>query len=101
MSDLQVRIPSDVLENLRGGLSQRVVGRQPVVFGLASHADTRRGRHVFVREVIAAPVTAFLPSDGHGARWKGAYMIELLNRALAERLGLFIFHAHGRFTPAH
>jgi len=101
MSDLQVRIPSDVLQNLRNGLGQAVVGREPVLFGLASHADTGRGRLVLVREMVTPPETAFLPSAGHGARWKGAYMIELLNRALAEKLGILIFHSHGRFDPAH
>jgi hypothetical protein len=101
MSELQVRIPSDVLNNLRKALSQAVMGREPVVFGLASHADTDWVRLVLVREIVAPPEIAFLPSAGHGARWKGAYMIELLNRALAEKLGLFIFHSHGRFDPAH
>jgi len=101
MSDIQVRMSSDVLQNLRNGLGQAVMGREPVVFGLGSHADTGRARLVLVREIIWPPETAFLPSAGHGARWKGAYMIELLNRALAEKLGLFIFHAHGRFDPSH
>lgn len=96
-----MRIPASVLESLRRELSRAVPGREPIVFGLASHADTGRGQLVLMREVIAPPETAFLPSVGHGARWKGAYTIELLNRALVQKLGLFIFHSHGRFSPAH
>ena len=99
MSELQVRIPSTVLETLRRELNRAAAGREPVVFGLASHADIGRARLVLVREVIVPPESAFLQSSGHGARWKGAYMIELLNRALAQQLGLFIFHSHGRFDP--
>ncbi len=72
-----------------------VVGREPMAFGLVSSAVTSRERLVLVREIVVPPEDAFMPSDGHGARWKGAYTIELLNRALSQNRGIVIFHSHG------
>ncbi len=69
--------------------------REPVVFGLVSHASTKDRTLVLLRDLIVPPESAFLPSRGHGARWSGAWSIELVNRALQRQLGIFIFHAHG------
>lgn len=77
-----------------------VVGREPLAFGLVSSAVTSRERLVLVREIVVPPDDAFMPSRGHGARWKGAYTIELLNRALSENRGLVIFHSHGDVPAA-
>jgi hypothetical protein len=94
MSELQLRIPR--------GLSSRLIAeinrpgkREAVVFGLVSHASTRGRDLILLRDLIVPPDSAFLPSKGHGARWTGAFSIELLNRASEQRLGVFIFHAHG------
>lgn len=93
MSDIQVRIASDLSRRLIEGISQPGT-REAVVFGLASHASTSTRELVLVRELVIPPESAFLPSAGHGARWSGAFSIELLNRALHRKLGVFIFHAH-------
>src|SRR5438309_9838783 len=95
MSNVQVRIPYDVAQRLLQEI-HRPAPREPVVFGLARHASAGGRRLVLIRDFVVPPESAFLPSQGHGARWRGSYTIELLNRALAEDLGLFIFHAHGR-----
>ena len=95
MSEVQVRFPSNAVSTIRTELARWTRGREPVVFGLASSATTSRHRLILVRELIVPPEDAFLPSAGHGARWKGAYMIELLNPCLENRLGLFVFHSHG------
>lgn len=93
MSKIQVRIPS----NLAGRLVEEIhrsSPREPVVFGYASHASTASRDLVLLRELVIPPESAFLPSRGHGARWSGAYMVNLLNQAIDKQLGLFIFHAH-------
>lgn len=64
------------------------------MFAFASHARTLSRELILLRELAVPPEAAFLPSKGHGARWSGAYMIQLLNRALEQQLGLFIIHAH-------
>lgn len=99
MSSVQVRIPAHAWAELRRVFSSSVVGREPMAFGLVSSAVTARERLVLVREIVVPPDDAFMSSDGHGARWKGAYTIELLNRALSEGRGLIIFHSHGE-VPA-
>lgn len=95
MSNVQVRIPAHVWADLRRVFSRPVAGREPMAFGLVSSALTSRHRLVLVREIVVPPESAFMPSGGHGARWTGAYTIELLNRALSENRGLVIFHSHG------
>ena len=94
MSEVQLRVPR--------GLSTRLIAeinrpgkREAVVFGLVGHARASGRDLILLRDLIVPPESAFLPSNGHGARWTGAFSIELLNRALAQRLGVFIFHAHG------
>ena len=78
MTSVQVRIPL----GLAGRLIQEVHRpgpREAVVFALAGHADTGDKRLVLIRDLVVPPESAFLPSHGHGARWSGSYMIELLN----------------------
>jgi molybdopterin-synthase adenylyltransferase len=98
---VQVRFSAAAWADISGALSATHALREALVFGLASSATTSRHRLVLIREIIVPPEDAFLPSHGHGARWKGAYTIELLNRALAENRGLFIFHSHGNGRHVH
>ena len=95
MNEIQVRIPANLVPQLLTEI-HRPARREPVVFGLASHANTATRDLILLRELVIPPEAAFLPSSGHGARWSGAYNIELLNKALEKQLGVFIFHAHGR-----
>lgn len=94
MNEVQLRIP----QNLGVPLLQAVRApglREPVVFGFARHAVVARRTLILLRDFAVPPESAFMPSHGHGARWRGAYTIELLNRAVELDCGLFIFHAHG------
>ena len=93
MNELQVRIPSGISQSLLREI-RREAHRESVVFAFASHARTSSRDLILVREIVVPPESAFLPPRGHGARWSGAYMVGLLNRALETNLGLFIFHAH-------
>jgi hypothetical protein len=94
MSDLQIRVPAGLAERMLDEVHRNRPEREGVVFVLASHARTASRTLILVQDVIVPPDSAFLPSNGHGARWKGAYTIELLNQALERGLGLFIIHAH-------
>ena len=94
MSDLQVRVPSNLTTRLLEEI-HRPGPPEAVVFGFASHARTENRDLVLLRDIFVPPASAFLPSEGHGARWTGAFNIELANRALERNLGIFIFHAHG------
>jgi hypothetical protein len=99
MSELQVRFPVAAAEKIDSELRHQTVAREPVVFALVSAATTATSRLILVREVVVPPEDAFLPSAGHGARWKGSYTVELLNRALETQLGLLILHSHGQTYP--
>jgi hypothetical protein len=91
---IEVRIPRHLwgrlLEEVR-----RPGPREPVAFGLVSHAQTLNRTLLLVRDVIVPPTTAFVESKAHGAKWTGAYNISLLNEALERGLGILIFHYHG------
>lgn len=94
MSDVQLRLCGDVFRSLMAEI-QRGAKREAVAFGLVSHG-TILGSHVLpVQRLIIPPERAFLPSAGHGAKWSGAYTIELLNEAASKQLGICIFHYHG------
>jgi hypothetical protein len=64
------------------------------VFALASHAQTGRGIIVLVRKIIPLPPDAYVPSSSHGAKWRGAAMLPILNEALSANLGIILFHVH-------
>jgi hypothetical protein len=99
MTSTQVRVPFGLSERLIAEVHRCDGLRESVVFALASHANLGRRRLIIIQDIIVPPESAFLSSDGHGARWSGRYTAELLNRAAAENLGLLIFHAHGHSRP--
>lgn len=98
MSSVEVRIPIGI----SGALFQAVREpglREPVAFAFGRHARIGNRTVILVREFTLPGESAFLPSNGHGARWRGAYTVELLNRAIELDCGLFIIHAHGGTAP--
>ncbi|MEK6283533.1 MAG: ThiF family adenylyltransferase [Acidobacteriota bacterium] len=90
---IEVRIPGHLWGRLWEEV-RRPGPREPVVFGLVSHAQTLNRTLLLVRDVIVPPTTAFVESKAHGAKWTGAYNISLLNEALERGLGILIFHYH-------
>lgn len=94
MSSVQLRLTNHATKRLLEHLKQ-LRFPESVTFAFARHAKTPRHELVLIDDIVIPPVRAFLPSMGHGARWKGSYMIELLNQAAARECGLFIFHFHG------
>ena len=94
MNEIQIRVPKDLAGRLRAELA-RPGPREPVVFALVRNAKVGGRELVLVRQLLIPPETAYLPSEGHGARWTGAYTIQLLNLAAQSHCGLFVFHAHG------
>ncbi len=97
MNNTQIRVPKSLASLLMTELS-KFGRREPVAFGFVSHATTPEDEFVLLREVVIPPEDAFLPSGGHGARWSGRYMIELLNQASEKQLGIVLFHFHGGST---
>lgn len=94
MSSVQIRLANQSAKQLHEHLRQFRLP-EPVAFGFVRHATTPRNKLALVRDIVIPPPRGFLPSMGHGARWKGSYMMELLNEAAANQCGLFIFHFHG------
>ena len=94
MSSVHLRLTQGAAKELFGHV-RRPQFPEPVAFAFARHAETPAGDLVLIDEIVIPPPRAFLPALGHGARWKGSYMIELLNEATARECGLFIFHFHG------
>jgi len=94
MSSIQIRLTRPSAKRLLEHLKQFQFP-EPMAFAFARHAKTPRHDLVLCDDIVIPPASAFLSSAGHGARWKGSYMIELLNEAAARECGLFIFHFHG------
>ncbi|MBA5867553.1 MAG: hypothetical protein GDA67_12755 [Nitrospira sp. CR1.3] len=93
MNEVELRIPWGIGQTLKNAIV--VPGRyEPIVFGLVSHTRIPDKHLLLLRKLIIPPPDAYLPSTGHGAKWKGSFTIEVLNVALRERLGVLLFHAH-------
>lgn len=90
---IEVRIPRHLWGRLWEEV-RRPGRREPVAFGLVSHAQILNRTLLLVRDVIVPPTTAFVDTKTHGAKWTGAYNISLLNEALERGLGILIFHYH-------
>src|SRR5437016_10229453 len=95
---VEIRVPAHLTEPLRAGVAPRR-GRESVAFALASHAVSRDRTLVLVRKVITLPDEAYARAPGHGAKWTGASMVPLLNEALANDLGVVVFHSHPHAGP--
>jgi len=94
MNDVEVRIPAHLTKTILDEI-RRPLSYEPIVFAFASHAKLRDRTLVLVRETVVPSPSAFLPRKGHGARWTGAYSMELINKATETGLGIFWFHSHG------
>jgi molybdopterin-synthase adenylyltransferase len=92
-AEVQVRIPRQLWGPLWNGI-QRPGAHEAVVFGLVSQGQASDRTLVLVRNLVFPPPSAFVRAAGHGAKWSGAYNIALLNEALAQGLGIMIFHYH-------
>jgi hypothetical protein len=94
MNSVEIRVPAHLVEPLLDEV-RRPMPHEPIVFAFASHARINGRNLVLVREIVVPPRSAFLSRNGHGARWSGAYSMELLNRAMEKGLGILWFHSHG------
>ena len=90
---VQLRVPRNLWHQLWEGVRRPDV-HEPVVFGLVSEGKTADRTLVLVQDLIHPPPTAFERTANQGAKWSGACNIALLNKALARRLGIVIFHHH-------
>ena len=94
MNSVEIRVPAHLVEQLLVEV-RRPLPYEAIVFAFASHARINGRNLVLVREIVVPPRSAFLSSNGHGARWSGAYSMELLNQATEKGLGVLWFHSHG------
>jgi molybdopterin/thiamine biosynthesis adenylyltransferase len=72
---------------------------EPAVFALASHAKLLDKTLLLIKKIIPLPDHAYVDAQGHGAKWQGRAMLPILNEALAEDLGVLIFHSHPHPGP--
>src|SRR5437660_96692 len=95
MSDrtIQIRVPSGLADELKQAVKP-TVQRESIAFALVSHTKTTRGTIALVRKVISLPADGYVPTSSHGAKWRGAAMLPILNQAVAENLGIILFHVH-------
>jgi molybdopterin-synthase adenylyltransferase len=92
-SNVQIRIPANVGDELKEAVKP-VGHRESIAFALVSHAQTGLGTIVLVRKIISLPAEAYMPTSSHGAKWRGAAMLPILNEALSANLGIVLFHIH-------
>lgn len=98
MNDVELRIPVGLSDELLSAIQWTDQGER-VVFGLISHAQLTDPLLLLVQSVLPLPDDAYLSADGHGARWRGSAMLQVINRAIRDQLGIVIFHAHSFGRP--
>lgn len=94
MNPIEIRIPFRAGEELKAEIS-KYNGHEHVVFALATHSVTKDRILILVREIIPLQEASYIPTAGHGAKWRGASTIAIINRAMSLSCGIFLFHSHG------
>ena len=92
MSDVQLRLPLGLGHRLRELVYARAT-HEVIAFCLVSHAQIGSTTVMIVRDVIALDENEYVDS-AHGAMWRGASMIPVIERAIDEDLGILLVHAH-------
>lgn len=90
---VEVRIPQHLIGTLRDAVAPWR-GREPVAFGLAAHARAPGRDLLLVTKIIPLAEDGYIPTDAHGAKWRGRAMLPILNEAMAANLGVVMFHMH-------
>ncbi len=93
-TDLEIRVPYHLVSNLLEGVTHSS-GRESAVFGLVSSARVGASHLLLVRSIHPLPDNAYVDDPRHRAKWSGCAMLPILNKALAQKLGVVIFHTHG------
>lgn len=91
-------MPAHLVGPLRNGI-EWTQARESVVFGLVTDTRLKDRRLLLVRHLIELPADAYLNSSRHGAKWRGAAMLPVLNEALAGHYGVVMFHSHPEAGP--
>ncbi len=94
MSTIEIRVPQNLGKILKGEVS-KYDGHEHLVFALVTHAITKDRILVLVRDIFPLPDASYIPASGHGAKWRGASTIDIINRAMSSSCGIFLFHSHG------
>src|SRR5690349_16145024 len=93
MTDVELRVPLGLGKQLHDTVFTHGK-RETVAFALVSHIE-RDGRTVlFVRDVLHLADNDYVETEDHGAAWRGASMLPIIERAMAEGLGIVLVHAH-------
>lgn len=93
MSNLELRIPFGIGERLQEILF-RDGPHEYVAFGLITHAQVGDRELLLTRDIVSLPDDAYIDARKYGAAWHGRAILPIIERAMAERLGILIFHAH-------
>ena len=93
MNDVQLRVPFGLGHRLRTLVYARA-SHEVVAFCLVSHAEVCNTTVLLVRDVVALGERAYVDDPEHGAAWRGAAMLPVIDRAIEEGLGIMLVHAH-------
>jgi hypothetical protein len=90
---IEIRIPADVGQQIKKEVYS--FGRyEHVVFALVSHAITKDKTLILVKKVFSLAEKDYVETNHHGAMWRGASTVHLINEAIEKKLGIFVLHAH-------
>lgn len=100
---IEIRVPDRIGKQLQDEV-YRLDGHEHVVFALAASAKTSDRTLILVKKVFTLHAEQYVETRIHGAMWRGSSTLHIINEAMEQKLGIFIFHAHdhkGRVGLSH
>lgn len=91
--EIEIRITKIVADQIRREIYKHG-NHEYVVFALCNHAETAGKSLILVNEIISLKENDYVDSQWHGAMWRGASTIDILNKGIEEKAGIFLFHSH-------
>lgn len=92
-NEIEIRIPHSIGENLKDKIYESWK-HERVAFALASHANIQGKLLILIKEIYHLNDEEYMDSVNHGASWKGASILPIINIAIQKKLGIFVFHSH-------
>ena len=93
MTDVEFRVPLGFGKHLHD-IVFAPGKREMVAFCLVSHIKHGNRTVLLVRDILTLADEDYLDDSKHGAAWRGAAMLPVIERAMGEGLGIVLVHAH-------
>ena len=90
---IEIRIPERLGIKIKNEVYRRG-SHEFVAFALVSHSKAKDKTLLLVKKVFTLDESEYVDSPYHGAMWRGASTLRIINEAMQKQLGIVIIHTH-------